>query len=344
MNRKMEERSCTFGASVMLKHLTSLKMEIGGVETASDIEFIHRMRVASRRLRSTFPLFQNCLPEKKSSSWQSQIRQITKSLGAARDLDVQIEALQAAQQQIEKIQLRPGIHRLQLRLQQRREKIQPRVVQAINNLRNSDVIEEMDTKLSELAEKEDGTQPYTLQLYQSAHKALTSYLSNLHSHEELIFDPDQIEALHAMRIDAKHLRYTLEIFSPLYGSRSEEFIKLTKTIQETLGDIHDCDVWIDCLPEFIQKERERTKNYYGHEAPFNLLQPGLMHFTLVQKHLRNERYTQFIDLWNTWKEQKVWEDFNNMVDQPISFKKEVYFLPPHNSNQKPQPNELCEQQ
>ena len=340
MNRKMEERTCTFAASVMLKHLTSLRMEIEGVETANDIESIHRMRVASRRLRCAFMLFQNCFPEKKISGWKSQIRQVTKSLGAARDLDVQIETLKAAQQHIEQIQLRPGIHRLQLRLQQRREKMQPRVVQAMNDLRNSSVLEEMDTKLSALTEKGEGTQPYTLQLYQLAHEAITVHLSHLHSYEALIVDPDEIEALHAMRIDAKHLRYTLEIFAPLYPDRSEEFIKLTKTLQEVLGNIHDCDVWIDYLPRFSQKERERTRNYYGHEAPFNLLQPGLTHFALVQKDLRDQQYTLFINSWNTWKAQKVWEDFKNTVDQPISFKKEVYSPPPIDySNDEHQPDE-----
>ena len=92
----MEERTCVFGTAIMLKHLTDLSNEIGGVEVADDIEFIHRMRVASRRLRSTFPYFQKCFRQKKVVVWQEQIRQVTKSLGAARDLDVQIESLTRA--------------------------------------------------------------------------------------------------------------------------------------------------------------------------------------------------------------------------------------------------------
>lgn len=348
MKPEMEERTCIFGASVMLKRLDDLRNEISGVEMAGDIEFIHRMRVASRRLRSTFVHFQKCYPEKKVTTWQKHIRQVTKSLGMARDLDVQIEAVKNAQTNLEQIQFRPGIHRLQLRLQQRREKIQPQVVEAMANLRNSGVLEEMDKKLTEQAIKEDGSQPYTLQLYQLSYQAITQQLDSLHAHEELIFDPDQIEALHAMRIDAKHLRYTLEIFSPLYAGRAEEFIKLVKTIQEFLGNIHDCDVWITTLPEFVAREKERTRKYYGHEGPFNLLTPGINHFLDNQKSLRAGLYNQFIHLWHTWKAQEVWENLNRTIEQPLSFHSDAYSLPApvtehDNIQENSQNNGSCEQ-
>ena len=345
MNKRIEERTCIFGAAVMLKHLTDLSNEISGVEAADDIEFIHRMRVASRRLRSTFSYFDRCFRQKKVVVWQEQIRQVTKSLGAARDLDVQIESLTRAQQSIDKNQFRPGIHRLQLRLKQRRENIQPKVVLSMNNLKNSGTLEDMHTNLSEYAAKEDGTQPFTLQLYQLAYKAISDNLINLHVHEHLIHNPQEIEALHAMRIDAKHLRYTLEIFSPLYADRSDEFIKLVKSVQEILGDIHDCDVWIGFMPVFIEKEREKTKKYYGHEGPFNLLLPGMNHFMDSQIKQREKRYIEFIDHWVTWKDQGIWENLDQMIKQPVSFNTEVYTLPiPNAYKEQPPEDETCEQQ
>ncbi len=51
-----------------------------------------------------------------------------------------------------------------------------------------------------------------------------------------------------MRIGAKHLRYTLEIFEELYGSRIKPYIEEMKNIQDQLGNIHDLDVWIEMIP------------------------------------------------------------------------------------------------
>ncbi|MFQ6042085.1 MAG: CHAD domain-containing protein, partial [Candidatus Poribacteria bacterium] len=57
---------------------------------ADDIEYVHRMRVASRRLRSGFALFEECFPPKRLKRWRKQIRRVTRALGDARYTDVQI--------------------------------------------------------------------------------------------------------------------------------------------------------------------------------------------------------------------------------------------------------------
>lgn len=67
--------------------------ESTGVKAGTDIEYIHRMRVASRRLRAALPLFAGCFPKKEYRRWEQEIKQITRSLGRARDLDVQIAFL-----------------------------------------------------------------------------------------------------------------------------------------------------------------------------------------------------------------------------------------------------------
>ena len=70
--------------------LDAFSQEIEGVKSRQDIEYIHRMRVASRRLRAALPLFASCIPEKKYRSWMLEIQKITRALGDARDTDVQI--------------------------------------------------------------------------------------------------------------------------------------------------------------------------------------------------------------------------------------------------------------
>jgi CHAD domain-containing protein len=50
------------------------------------------------------------------------------------------------------------------------------------------------------------------------------------------FDP---AALHGLRLEGKHLRYTLELFRPIYGRRMDDLIAAFKDTQTRLGDISD---------------------------------------------------------------------------------------------------------
>ena len=65
-------------------------------------------------------------------------------------------------------------------------------------------------------------------------------------------DPDQVEALHDMRIAAKRLRYILEIAHPCFGEYARTAVNRVKDLQELLGELHDCDVQSIELEEFLR--------------------------------------------------------------------------------------------
>jgi hypothetical protein len=72
-----------------------------------------------------------------------------------------------------------------------------------------------------------------------------------------------------MRIAGKHLRYTLEIFAPIYGHALDPHIRAMKNIQDLLGEIHDNDVWISWLPEFIALEGPGLRTILAIAVPSN---------------------------------------------------------------------------
>ncbi len=61
-----------------------------GTKEGSDIEFVHEMRVTSRRLRTAMDNFGACFPEKAFNKHYKKVKSITRTLGAVRDLDVLI--------------------------------------------------------------------------------------------------------------------------------------------------------------------------------------------------------------------------------------------------------------
>lgn len=66
-----------------------------GAIDGRDIEYVHDMRVASRRLRAAMRNFADCFTPKKEFRWHlKRVEQITSTLGGVRDLDVLIDRFQ----------------------------------------------------------------------------------------------------------------------------------------------------------------------------------------------------------------------------------------------------------
>ena len=72
-------------AQYIRRQAKQLAEQFDGIRGAEDVEFIHRARVASRRLRAALKMFSDCFDAKKMKRWRKQIRGITEGLGEARD-------------------------------------------------------------------------------------------------------------------------------------------------------------------------------------------------------------------------------------------------------------------
>jgi CHAD domain len=100
------------------------------------------------------------------------------------------------------------------------------------------------------ARKVKGLEP-AAPLADNAQRIIEVRLDELCSFMPRAADPDEVEALHDMRIAAKRLRYILEITHPCFGSFAERAVRQTKDLQDVLGEIHDCDVQIPEVAEFL---------------------------------------------------------------------------------------------
>ena len=66
-----------------------------GTLAGEDIEQLHSMRVSSRRLRAAMDAFAEAFPDKSFRTHLRVVKEITDTLGAARDLDVAVDGLEA---------------------------------------------------------------------------------------------------------------------------------------------------------------------------------------------------------------------------------------------------------
>lgn len=317
-----------FGARYMLTQVEALQAEIQGALTGEDIEHVHQMRVASRRLRNGLNLFKEFLSKKQAKAWQKEVRVITKALGQARDLDIQIDLLNRCLAETLEDRNKPGYNRLLLRLRQQRSLAQEKVNHTLIDLQEVGTLDRMATVLTKLTAGSEGLYLYTPSLYQQAFEAISSNLDEFLSYEEFIHNPGNIAQLHAMRIAGKHLRYTLEIFAPVYGHALDPHIRAMKNIQDLLGEIHDNDVWISWLPEFIELEGARVEDYFGNRGPLKRLLPGLHYFLADRQRVRDEDYQAFLSIWETLKYEHAWQVMREIIKAPMNIEAVLAQLPP----------------
>jgi CHAD domain-containing protein len=71
-----------------------------GVLDTGDIERVHDMRVATRRLRAALEIFEPCFPEKAYDQALTEVKRLADALGERRDRDVAIAALHSFNDQM----------------------------------------------------------------------------------------------------------------------------------------------------------------------------------------------------------------------------------------------------
>jgi CHAD domain-containing protein len=304
-----------FAAEALLRYLQVLMDERENVRRAEEPRAIHRMRVASQRLRSLLPWFAVCLPRNQCTVWRKELRRLARALGAARDVDVQIASVEQYLDAYSEEQERLGVRRLLLRLQQQRQQLQGQVVAALARLKDGRLLDDMEEALHALAaqahaHRVEMQSPY---VYCKARKVMQARLKAVLAYEPYKQQPDCSRELHAVRIATKRLRYMMQACAPLYQGKLEEPIDAVKTLQDMLGDIHDCDVWNDYLPQFIEAERARTLAYCGHTASFEPLVSGMQAFRTNRQQHRAQRYQDLVAFWQELHTQQMWERFRQTL-------------------------------
>ena len=299
-------------AQYLRKQCRQLSAQVDGIRHGTDIEFIHRARVATRRLRAALRIFAGCFPQADVQRWQKQVRNVTRGLGAARDLDVQREYLAGVLARLEEPAHHAGIARLLVRTELARDKLHRKVLKAVDRFQRSRVLDQMLASAKAVLKDSDEEEVCVSSpsVLETAAEHITSRLDEMMVYQASLDDPLDQQQHHAMRIAAKRLRYTIEVFKPAYEGRLDGCHALVKQLQTLLGDLHDCDVWIEQLPAMLDDERRRIVRRYGHAGPLDRLAPGIRH---LQEECQRQRETLFEQLRQFWQEQTRLGSWENVA-------------------------------
>lgn len=226
-------------ALLLSKRIRELFRRVPGA-LGGEEESLHRMRVASRRLRVALPLLARKSRSKRVRRARKVLRALTRTGGRSRDLDVALSLLEQRLQTTGSMS--PEEQTLRRRLRMARGRSRSRLAGALldqdiaglrRDLRRlgSRPPANLFTVLGRLRDQRD----------RLGHRLL-SRLEALGTR----LDP---EALHGIRITARRLRYVAEVADTLVGAGPEPAARF-KEFQERLGQLHDAYVlerWLAAL-------------------------------------------------------------------------------------------------
>jgi CHAD domain-containing protein len=115
-----------------------------GVLDTTDIERVHDMRVASRRLRAVLEIFEPCFPQGDFKTVLRDVKALADALGERRDPDVHIDAMLALEADMQ-VANRPGIEALVARQRERQARGNDALAAALEHVRECELAARLDS-------------------------------------------------------------------------------------------------------------------------------------------------------------------------------------------------------
>lgn len=258
------------GRKILLVNFHKMLQHEDGSRTGEDIEDVHQMRVAIRRMRSALRLAGPYYRAKFIRPFGQHLKHLARVLGRVRDLDVMLDNLAAYRlTQDEAIQM--GLDDIMAQLNKKREKARAK----LNALFDSSDHQQFLTAFTDFVTTPqkwsnsmvDDTEPY--QVRHVAPVLIHRHLASVRAYDALVENAEHITppALHSLRIEFKRLRYTVAFFAEILGSSAQDFIESIKDMQDYLGHTNDAVVaheWLDNLKGLSGVGIEARNAYLAH--------------------------------------------------------------------------------
>jgi inorganic triphosphatase YgiF len=224
-------------------------------------EGIHQMRVALRRLRSAFGLFDGVIASGDSKALKDEVRWLMDRLGPARDWDILYHGF--FQPFAEKRGHDDAVSRLGQAISSSRRSAHARASEALYSPRYTTLMlrlggwlesgrwqEDADREVLETAAKplQGMAGPWLAERHRKARKA-GRQIQKLNG-----------EQRHRLRISFKKLRYGVDLFRGVYAAGTvRPYLERVEALQESLGDLNDADVSRRLLKALVDESSDEVK-------------------------------------------------------------------------------------
>ncbi|WBB59359.1 CYTH and CHAD domain-containing protein [Streptomyces sp. WMMC500] len=221
------------------KQITAL-IELDPAVRRDQPDAVHQMRVASRRLRSTFRSYRAVLDRTRTDPLSGELRWLAGELGVDRDREVLTERIHAGLGELERpLLLGPVRGRLRIWSTARRTGSRRRVVALLDGRRYLTLLDDLDDVLAHPPLRPAADRPAEPVLRKAVDRQYRRFAGHLQETFDLAPGPDRDTAIHETRKAAKRTRYAAEVARPVLGREAKDVTSLMREVQDLLGDYQD---------------------------------------------------------------------------------------------------------
>lgn len=212
-----------------LERILQLTAEDGWLE---DVDAVHDVRVASRRLRTVLGFID---PERYPGlrSLRKRAKALTRALGATRELDVHMQKLAALGPELIDQTGHAVLEHVLETFDRRRSKARRRMVRGVGRVKIQELL-----RLRVVEDPPAGE----VEAAEAARALLQPMLDRALSGLAERVAAEDAARLHPLRIDLKKLRYAVEVLAEALPGAATEWLARFKTFQGALGEHHDWTV------------------------------------------------------------------------------------------------------
>lgn len=267
---------------------------------SADIEGVHQMRVAIRRLRSALRDFSKFLKSRLLKKSKKELKELADMLGQARDQDVAIAGLEKLRDKAKNEHVKANIETKIEKRSSVRDKTQIKLNEILEENSLTKLSKHFNEAINDAVRKNKTAKNLTAK--EAGREVILRIMQEFCDLSESLYNPfNQIE-LHQLRISSKRLRYAIELFTACWGDEIKPFAEEVSEMQNFLGEVHDCDIWIENLSQRLEKEKGEKLR-----ADFWLLSK------FTKKRTKN--YLAALHLWSKWEKNKFMKRLQNVLEK-----------------------------
>lgn len=259
-----------------------------------DVEYVHELRVFTRRAVAALRLYASVLPKKEAKWFHKTLRKIRRAAGQARDMDVLAQSHHADAEK--------GADAFLVEVRERRQAAQQPIVSIHRKLQRK---HRLRRHVEDLLAKSDNPTSG------SEHVAFADWAKErLRKTLKRFFkaspsDLRDLDGLHRFRIRGKELRYEMELLALAFPIQfRNEIYPVVEELQERLGQIHDSAVARERFGRWTSETRNETVAIRVHKR-------------LDAEHDRLKELTNdFASWWTPDCEARLRAQFDRLLARP----------------------------
>ncbi len=240
------------GRKVLRYQFAQMLLNEDGTRLGEDIEALHDMRVATRRMRAAMDIYGEAFTPKTMKILLKGLRATGRRLGRVRDQDVFIDNARQYLLTLPEEQ-RLGLNPLISSWEEARQGYRQSMLTHLNSKSYRQFKDNLLTFVNTpgagvRAPQNDVLAPNLV--CEVAPRLIYSYLGDVRAFEPLL-ETATILQFHALRIAFKKFRYAIEFFQEVLGTEVKSVINDLKKIQDHLGDLNDAQVATLILRDYL---------------------------------------------------------------------------------------------